>query len=99
MAGDALAIINYLNAFGAGPVPANAALGQPFGFLDTSGGANGAGDNFVTAGDALDVINFLNAGLGGEGESGNSVETETENESDLLTLLALDIALQPKRRR
>ena len=56
VAGDALDVINYLNAFGAGPVPANVEIGQPFGFLDTSGGPNGAGDNFITAGDALDVI-------------------------------------------
>ena len=64
VAGDALAVINYLNAFGSGAVPASAVLGLPFGFLDTDE------DNFVTAADALDVINFLNAGLGGEGEGG-----------------------------
>ncbi len=58
VAGDALQVINYLNAFGSGAVPASAVLGLPFGFLDTDG------NNFVTAGDALDVINFLNAGLG-----------------------------------
>jgi autotransporter-associated beta strand protein len=38
VAGDAIAVINYLNAFGPGPVPANAVLGLPFGFLDATGG-------------------------------------------------------------
>ena len=34
VAGDALAVINYLNSFGAGPVPTDAQPGQPFGYLD-----------------------------------------------------------------
>ena len=36
VAGDALAIINYINAFGPRAVPANAAVGPPY--LDTFGG-------------------------------------------------------------
>ena len=51
-ANDALLIINYLNAFGAGPVPVFAS-GPPY--YDTNG------DFFVAAADALDVINYLNA--------------------------------------
>ncbi len=114
VAGDALAIINYLNAFGAGPVSANASVGLPFGFVDTSGGPSGAGDNFITAGDALDVINFLNAfGADGEGESqlaqpGVSVPSANDMSlspytaahlDDLVALLALDVTLlSPKRR-
>ena len=74
VAGDALAIINYINAFTAGAVPANAAIGQPFGFLDTDGGVNGSGDNFVAPNDALAVINFINSGLGGEGEAAATIE-------------------------
>jgi hypothetical protein len=71
-ANDALAVIDYISAFGAlnaGQVPAAGTIvggfsvdsGQPFGFLDTTG------DNFVTPNDALDVINAINAGQGGEG--------------------------------
>lgn len=60
---DALIIINYINSFGASPVPSDAVIGQPFGFLDTNC------DNNVSPGDALDVINSINAGLGGEGEA------------------------------
>ena len=97
--GDALAAINYINAFGnidSGKVPALGTMiagqtvdsGQPFGFLDANG------DNFVAANDALAVINAINAGQGGEGESATST-----NERDVLMLLALDTALQPKRRR
>jgi hypothetical protein len=55
LAGDALAVINYLNAFGPQGVLADAALGSPNGFIDTDG------DNIVTASDALDVINTINA--------------------------------------
>ncbi len=107
VASDALDIINYLNAFGAGPVPANAAIGQPFGFLDVSGGPNGIGDNSITAADALDIINFLNAGLGGEGEStasparasGASQSTGDSMSSELISLLAYDIAENAVSRR
>ncbi len=49
---DALIVINYLNANGAGPLPAtNPTSGN---FIDVNG------DNFVTALDALIVINYLN---------------------------------------
>ena len=61
-AGDALAIINYINSFSAGDIPDDAAIGLPFGFLDTDR------DNSVTAGDALSVINAINSDEG-EGES------------------------------
>jgi hypothetical protein len=113
VAGDALAIINYINAFGAGAVPANATIGQPFGFLDTTGGDNGAGDNFIAPNDALDVINAINAGIGGEGESfAPSVIAAASSTNiprlsaatrddwpDLLALLAFDTAQQSALRR
>lgn len=57
---DALAIINRLNQFGPGPLPAPGPDGPPP-YFDTTG------DNQITALDALLVINFLN-GSGGEGE-------------------------------
>lgn len=103
--GDALAIVNYINAFGAGPVPTSAAAGPPF--LDTAGGPGDRGDNFVSAGDALAIINYINAfgsGLPGpEGESATAFSSRPSEppaaSSDLLALLAQDVALQPKRRR
>lgn len=105
VADDALAIINFINANGSGPVPGNAVLGLPFGFLDTEA------DNQIVAGDVLAVINFINAGLGGEGES-PMVEAEVTGpaatiplaaspnlSADLLLLLATDLAAQPAPRR
>src|SRR5207253_708621 len=50
---DALAIINYLNAFGSQVVPQNASIGPLF--YDV------AGDDNVAPIDALTVINFLNS--------------------------------------
>jgi hypothetical protein len=107
-AGDALAIINYINAFGPGHIPLDAAPGAPY--LDTAGGPGNGGDDFVSAGDALEVINFINAfgsglsGPEGEGESVASqslanISAEQPVGSDLLALLAFDIAMQSKRRR
>jgi hypothetical protein len=72
---DALAIINYINSFDSGAVPAGAAVGQPFGFLDTEGGENSEGDNFVAPNDALAVINFINANSSGEGEAAAATES------------------------
>lgn len=88
VAQDALVIINYLNAFGSLPVQLNAAIGQPFGFLDTDH------DNQVAPADALTVINAVNAGLGGEGET----KGRGDGASELLWLLAMDVAGQPRRR-
>jgi hypothetical protein len=56
---DVLSIINYLNVFGAGNVPA----GSPPPYLDVNG------DNQITPLDGLDVINFLNRAGSGEGEA------------------------------
>src|SRR5262249_17342509 len=86
--GDALAIINYINASGSGAVPPNAAAGQPFGFIDTSD------DNNISPIDALGVINAINAGQGGEGEAG-----PTLTQSDLLALLAQDMVDQTRGSR
>jgi ELWxxDGT repeat protein len=113
VAGDALAIINWINEFGAGKIPDNSEIGLPFGFLDTTGGVNDTGDNFVALNDALAVINAINAGQGGEGESfaaGVSVSVSATNNpqlstaayddwTDLLTLLAIDMAQQNAPRR
>jgi hypothetical protein len=107
---DALQIINYINACGnvnGGHVPAlgsttcgggRADYGKPFGYIDISG------DDFVAPNDALTVINAINAGQGGEGEAiqesgvGNR-ESVGDASGDLMTLLAIDVASQSKRRR
>jgi N-acetylneuraminic acid mutarotase len=65
VAGDALTIINYINAYGAGPLPALATYGPPY--LDTTG------DDWVVAGDVLEIINFINAfGAGLPGPAGEA---------------------------
>jgi hypothetical protein len=89
VAADALSVINYINAFRAGPVPAGALIGPEY--YDTSA------DNFVAPNDALFVINFINAGGSGEGEVGFIGSPDNANaDGDLLALLAVDVALQPK---
>jgi len=53
---DVVAVINYINAFGPGPVPPAPKS------LDYNG------DDWVTAADALLLINYINASSGGQGE-------------------------------
>ncbi|MBW8883564.1 MAG: DVUA0089 family protein, partial [Planctomycetia bacterium] len=62
---DALAIINYLNAFGSASAPA----GRPPPFYDVDS------DSFITPNDVLQVINAINSGAAGEGESAAPVTT------------------------
>jgi hypothetical protein len=96
VAGDAAAVINHINAFGPGPIQLSSA-GPPY--LDTSG------DNSISADDALRIINHINAfgagtGAGtGAGEGEAIARGETNSSDELLALLALDLASQPKRRR
>jgi Dockerin type I domain len=79
---DIIAIINYINSFGAaGAAVPNAhtgAFGPPY--LDVTG------DNNVVAGDALAVINYVNANggntAGPEGESSGSGGAEGEASAD-----------------
>jgi len=99
-AGDALAIINYLNAVDFTEVPDDAVTGLPFGFLDTNM------DNFVAPDDALEVINAINAGFDQEPEASQEPEAggqlpgrDFSEMDDLIGLLALDIASQSSRRR
>ena len=49
---DVLLVVNFLNAFGAGAVPPNAAAGAPF--YDVTG------DNHVAPSDVLTLINHFN---------------------------------------
>jgi hypothetical protein len=98
---DALAVINYINAFGTNTVSASAAIGAPFGFIDTTG-PGGKPDNFIAPNDALAIINAINAGLAGEGEGLGGRESgiggQQTGESELMMLLAMDVAGQPRRR-
>jgi fibronectin-binding autotransporter adhesin len=109
-AGDALAIINFINAFD-GPVPEDAVLGLPFGFLDT------IPDNFIAPEDALSVINAVNAAPPAEGEAGDAEihgpvaggqEPEAQSQlsvggrqlsDELMALLTADAAELAGRRR
>lgn len=99
VAGDVLQIVNYINAFGAGPIPDTAAIGPLF--YDV------IADNQITAGDALAVINQINAfGPGpmttasaeGEGKVTSLAASWPSADLDFLTLLASDHAGQAKRR-
>jgi hypothetical protein len=98
VAGDALAIINYINAYGAGAVPAGAGPGP---YVDTNG------DNFVAPNDVLAVIEYINAfgaglpGPAGEGEAAAPTHANVPGQLDerLLDLLAMDTAWLQKRRR
>jgi hypothetical protein len=83
--GDALAIINFINSFGSGPVPDGVNRPIPPGFelygpdwLDTAGGPGTQGDNQIVPNDALAVINFINAF--GSGKPGPAGEGQGEGE-------------------
>jgi hypothetical protein len=93
VAEDALAIINYINSKGSGLIPPTAANAKPY--YDVNG------DNNVAANDVLDVINFINSGKGNqsEGEGTSTPELSGIAATDVLTLLATDVAAQSPRRR
>jgi hypothetical protein len=98
---DALLIINFLNAFGPGPVPENA-VGPPY--YDTTDGAGlPTGDDFVAAGDALAIINFINAfdsGLPGpQGEDSSPTSSEQATDADLMAAIIADQAWQAQTQR
>ena len=106
VAEDALEVINYLNAFGAGALPPR--------FTDEPPYYDVTGDGFVTAADALDVINYVNAGgdevFEGEGadlahgtaaavDVGESLDERDVSGNGLLELLAADVMEQFGRKR
>src|SRR5262249_52942126 len=96
---DVLAIINYINAKGSGPIPAGAPIGPPYVDVDA--------DDQVIAQDVLDVINWINAHPGqSEGEAASAPAPQPVNVAasssldNLVSLLAADIsAAETKRRR
>lgn len=88
---DALRIINFVNAYGSGPVSPGGA--------NVSGYVDADGNNQVSGSDVLAVVNFLNT-------RGGAVEEVAEGEAagdsagaDWLGLLAVDLAAQGKRKR
>jgi Dockerin type I domain len=85
--GDALEIINYINAFGAGEVPSSAISGPPY--YDTSG------DDHVAPADALAVINFINAfGSGLPGPAGEGEGSAARPSTGLVAVTAMNAAAQ-----
>jgi hypothetical protein len=104
VAGDALEVINYINAYGSTPVPSDGRASGPYYDVNF--------DGFVAPSDVLDIINFINAyGPDGEGEPNNSAEvmalqnaipqpatSDRSSLEELLSLLAFDVASQPRRR-
>jgi hypothetical protein len=90
VAADALAVINYINAFGSTAVPAPAPPVPPY--------YDCVPDNVIAPGDALAIINRINAFGPLQSPSPAPAPPPTEAQ-DLLTLLALDVATQPRRRR
>jgi hypothetical protein len=91
---DVLAVVNYLNAFGQGPVPSPTGVGPPF-YDTASFSGQPIGDNFVTTLDALIIINHLNSNSSGEdaptGESSGVDDAVVE-------ILAQDLTSRPKRK-
>jgi hypothetical protein len=97
VADDVIAIINYINAKGSGPIPANAAVGIPFGFLDTE-----KDNKKLVASDVIAVINFINAHpCVSEAEAASSFAASPANPSvdEILLLIATNTARQGRRTR
>jgi len=90
--GDALSIINCINAFGSGSLPRTGDDGK---FYDVSG------DDMVSPVDALLIINQINAFGSAEGEAvaTGTVPPPPITGADVLELLALDVASAANRKR
>jgi hypothetical protein len=101
--GDALAIINYINANpGQGSIAADAAIGPPY-YDTVNSTGDYVGDNFVAPGDALAVINWINThgsgtpgpsgegelGPAGEGEAGPAADSDAIARPSAIDLIAL----------
>lgn len=93
VAGDALAVINYINAKGSGRIADDSPYGPPY--CDVNG------DNQVVPEDVLKIINYINANPSqAEGEFSASLTSPLNAASlDLFTLLAQDLAETVLRRR
>jgi len=93
VANDVLAVINFINAKGSGKIPDTSPYGPPY--CDVNG------DDQVVAQDVLDIINYINANPGqNEAEATGARQFGSNNlSSELISLLAFDIAEQAVRRR
>ncbi len=101
VADDVLKIINYINAGHASEVAEDAAVGQPYGFLDVTGDGN------IVAEDVIKIINWINARPAGdeEGEAASlatspppaAASTTNHYDDALLLLLSSDITPSKKR--
>jgi hypothetical protein len=103
VAGDVLAVINYINAHGSGPISKDVP-GPPYPDVD--------GDGEVVALDVLDIINYISSHPGESEAPGDAAVLIADNtavaeilqapttDTDLMNLLAADTAaMQLKRRR
>jgi hypothetical protein len=94
VAQDVVAVINYINAHGSGKIPDNGTYGPPY--VDVTG------DDNVVAEDVLKIINYINAHPGqseGEPEAQPMQPVAESSMDEILLLLAIDIAGQPRRSR
>lgn len=94
VAGDVLAVINYINSKGSGHVPDNSPFGPPF--CDVNA------DDEVVAEDVIKIINFINAHPdSSEGENGEDIDAKSSDSAidEVLLLLAMDTAGQPGHTR
>jgi VCBS repeat-containing protein len=98
-ADDALDIINRINAAGSGPLASHGSAAGIAGLAATNGEAtvnyyDVTGDNYLAADDVMAVINFINAH-----PTNQPSAPEGEATSDLLLLLAADVAGQGRPKK
>jgi hypothetical protein len=97
VAADALDLINFINAGGAGPVtPAKPGDPHPAFYYDVTG------DNYIAADDIIAIINYINAHPivnpeATEPSTANSTASQSDSDA-LYLLLAIDAAAQVNRR-
>jgi hypothetical protein len=103
VAEDALDVINFISAFGSGPVPkSEPGEGPPLFYYDVTG------DDYIAADDIIAIINYINAHpivnpeatqlAVGSPAAGNSAADATSSDA-LYLLLAIDSAQQAQRRK
>lgn len=94
VAGDVLAVINYINAKGSGKIPDDSPYGPTY--------PDVTADNEVVAEDVIKIINYINAHPGQtEGDGGLAPADQTANfgADEVLLLLATDTAGLTRRGR
>jgi len=91
-------VVNYINAKGSGQVPDSAANQKLFYDVD--------GDNFVVATDVIEIVNYINAGRPQGGEAPPDLAEQEASDgghepvaSDVMAILAADVALEAVRKR